>query len=55
MPLALTLDKPNAFNRIKHPDMFGEVLRAEPLWAEALSSEPRLGLEPVDVRSGSRG
>ena len=32
-----------------------DVLRAEPLWAEALSSEPRLDLAPVDVRSGSRG
>ena len=32
-----------------------EVLRAEPLWAEALSSEPRLDLAPVDIRSGSRG
>ena len=32
-----------------------DVLRAEPLWAEALSSEPRLDLAPVDIRSGSRG
>lgn len=32
-----------------------EVLRAEPLWAEALSSEPRLDLAPVDDRTGSRG
>ena len=32
-----------------------DVLRAEPLWAEALEREPRLGLEPVDERSGSRG
>ena len=32
-----------------------EVLRAEPLWAEALEREPRLDLAPVDERSGSRG
>ena len=32
-----------------------DALRAEPFWAEALSSEPRLDLAQVDIRSGSRG
>ena len=36
-------------------DELVEVLRGEPLWAEALRAEPRLGLAPVDVRTGSRG
>ena len=36
--------------------LLDERLRAEKmLWAEALSSEPRLDLAPVDLRSGSRG
>ena len=40
---------------VQGANSLADVLRAEPLWAEALSSEPRLDLAPVDIRSGSRG
>ncbi len=53
----LSISLPDPLETIVAPleGSLAEVLRAEPLWAEALDREPRLGLEPVDERSGSRG
>mmetsp|Transcript_6347 Transcript_6347/g.20033 ORF Transcript_6347/g.20033 Transcript_6347/m.20033 type:complete len:251 (-) Transcript_6347:804-1556(-) len=53
--LAITLPDPETPIVAPIEGSLADVLRSEPLWADALAREPRLRLAPVDDRSGSNG
>ena len=54
-PQAITLPDPETPIVAPIEGSLADVLRSEPLWADALAREPRLRLAPVDDRSGSNG